>query len=162
VPAGMPELRGAVRGVADELTEVLDELREISRGIHPAILSEGGLRPALRTLARRSPVPVELQVHTRRRFPPAVEVTAYYAVSEALTNTAKHAAAGQASIVVEELGDVLRLCVSDDGSGGADPSRGSGLVGLRDRVESMGGMIEVDSPAGRGTRIVVSLPLAGR
>jgi signal transduction histidine kinase len=162
VPAGMPELRGAVRGVADELTEVLDELREISRGIHPAILSEGGLRPALRTLARRSPIPVELQVDTRRRFPPAVEVTAYYAVSEALTNTAKHAAAGQAAIVVEERGDVLRLCVSDDGAGGADPSRGSGLVGLRDRVESMGGRIEVDSPAGRGTTITVSLPLTGR
>jgi len=160
VPDGMPELRGAVRGVADELTEVLDELREISRGIHPAILSEGGLRPALRTLARRSPVPVDLRVHTRRRFPPAVEVTAYYAVSEALTNTAKHAAAGHAEIVVEEQDDVLRLCVSDDGAGGADPARGSGLLGLRDRVESMGGTIEVASPDGRGTTITVVLPLS--
>jgi signal transduction histidine kinase len=159
VPDEVPEVRTAVQAAASEITEVLDDLREISRGIHPAILSEGGLSPALRTLARRAPLPVEMRVSTGRRFPPSVEIASYYVVSEALTNTSKHSQADHVEVLVEERNGWLRLSVSDDGSGGADPSNGSGLVGLRDRVEALGGAIMVSSPAGKGTTIVVSLPV---
>jgi signal transduction histidine kinase len=158
VPAELPGLRAGIGQVADELTEVMDELREISRGIHPAILSEGGLGPALRTLTRRSTVPVELHVDTASRYPPPVEVAAYYVVSEALTNMTKHADASQAEVLVEQRDSTLRLRVRDDGIGGAEPQRGSGLIGLRDRVEALGGSIEVTSPVGHGTVIQVSLP----
>jgi signal transduction histidine kinase len=161
VPANVPEVRTAVRGVAEEITEVLDDLREISRGIHPAILSEGGLDPALRTLARRAPLPVEMHVHTGRRFSPTVEIASYYVVSEALTNTSKHAQADHVEVRVEERNGSLVLRVSDDGAGGADPTRGSGLLGLRDRVEALNGVLEVISPTGKGTTITVSLPVAG-
>ena len=159
VPDDVPYVRTAVRGVADELTEVLDELREISRGIHPAVLSEGGLDPALRTLARRAPLPVDMRVQIERRFPLPVEIASYYVVSEALTNTSKHARADRAEVLLEERDGWLRLCVRDDGAGGADASRGSGLLGLRDRVEALGGAITVSSPAGKGTTILVSLPV---
>ncbi|NMO54624.1 DUF4118 domain-containing protein [Actinoplanes sp. TBRC 11911] len=159
VTDGQQEIRAAVQAAATEITEVLDDLREISRGIHPAILSEGGLSPALRTLARRAPLPVEMRVHTEQRFPPSVEIASYYVVSEALTNTSKYAQAEHAEVLVEERNGWLRLSVSDDGTGGADPSNGSGLVGLRDRVEALGGAIMVSSPAGKGTTIVVSLPV---
>ncbi|HST63960.1 MAG TPA: GAF domain-containing protein [Mycobacteriales bacterium] len=161
VPRELPALRAAVGRAVDDLIDVLDELREISRGIHPAILTEGGLGPALRTLARRSAVPVDLYVGTDSRYPPPVEVAAYYVVSEALTNTAKHADASLAEVVVEEGDDALRMWVGDDGVGGADLRRGSGLLGLRDRVEWLGGSFDVRSPAGRGTRIEVSLPVGG-
>jgi signal transduction histidine kinase len=146
-------------GLADDLVAVTDELREISRGIHPAILSEGGLGPALKTLARRSPVPVELDVHAERRLPAQVEVAAYYVVSEALTNAAKHASASVAHVDVEASDGVLQLRIRDDGAGGADPSRGSGLIGLTDRVEALGGTIEVVSPPGEGTSLLVTLPV---
>jgi signal transduction histidine kinase len=159
VPPDLPEVRAGIDKVVDGLTDVLDELREMSRGIHPAILSEGGLGPALRTLARRSAVPVELDVRTERRFPDPVEVAAYYVVSEALTNTAKHARASSASIAVDEREGILRLSMRDDGVGGADPARGSGLIGLRDRVEALGGSIDVSSPSGDGTVVVVTLPV---
>ena len=159
VPAQLPALRAGIGQVAGDLTEVLDELREISRGIHPAMLSEGGLGPALRTLARRSAVPVELHVETASRYPPPVEVAAYYVVSEALTNTAKHAGASQAEVVVEEQDSTLRVRVSDGGVGGAEPQRGSGLIGLLDRVEALGGSIDVASPVGHGTVIQVRLPI---
>lgn len=159
VPADLPALRDGIGQVADELTGVLDEVREISRGIHPAILSEGGLGPALRTLARRSPVPVELTVQSGSRYPPSVEVAAYYVVSEALTNTTKHANAAQADIAVWEAGGTLRLRVSDDGVGGAQPRDGTGLTGLRDRVEALGGSIDVTSPVGHGTELNVRLPI---
>jgi signal transduction histidine kinase len=159
VPAERGELRAAIGQVADGLTAVLDELREISRGIHPAILSEGGLGPAMRTLARRSAVRVELTVGTDSRYPASAEVAAYYVVSEALTNTTKHANASHAEVVVEERDSMLHLRVSDDGIGGAQARQGSGLAGLHDRVEALGGSIDVSSPAGHGTVIRVHLPL---
>jgi signal transduction histidine kinase len=159
VPAELPALRDGIGRVADELTAVLDELREISRGIHPAILSEGGLGPALRTLARRSAVPVQLDVQSRSRYSPSVEVAAYYVVSEALANTAKHANASQVDVAVWEEHGNLRLRVSDDGIGGARPEEGTGLTGLGDRVEALGGSVEVTSPAGQGTLLDVSLPI---
>jgi signal transduction histidine kinase len=159
VPAELPVLEDGIGHVADELTAVLEELREISRGIHPAILSEGGLGPALRTLARRSPIPVELDIQAGSRYPPSIEVAAYYVVSEALTNTAKHANASHADVVVWQANGTLRLRVSDEGAGGAEPHHGSGLTGLRDRVEALGGSIEVTSPVGQGTVLEVSLPI---
>ena len=138
---------------------MLDELREISSGIHPAILSEGGLAPALKTLARRSPIPVVLDVRVQGRLPESVEVAAYYVVAEMLTNAAKHAQASTVHVDVTGADGVLRVSVRDDGIGGADPARGSGLVGLRDRVEALGGTVAVDSPRGEGTAIEVALPL---
>jgi signal transduction histidine kinase len=150
------QLADATRG----LNEVLEGLQEISRGIHPAILSRGGLGPAIKALARRSAVPVELEVESDRRLPESVEVAAYYVVSEALTNVAKHAKANVVSVTVREEDRRIQLRISDDGVGGADPTRGSGLFGLRDRVEVIGGEIDVASPEGAGTTIVVTLPVA--
>jgi signal transduction histidine kinase len=155
----LTELRAEVGRVADELDGAVDDLREISRGIHPAILSEGGLGPALRTLARRSAVPVELEAEAKSRYPAHVEVAAYYVISEALTNTAKHARASLVRVVVEERDGTMQLSIGDDGIGGAEPTEGSGLIGLRDRVEALGGAIHVTSPRGEGTLIVVELPV---
>jgi signal transduction histidine kinase len=159
VPAQLPDPRAQIGWVADELTGVTEELREIARGIHPAILSEGGLRPALRTLARRAAIPVELDIRTRTRPPDPIEVAAYYVVSEALTNITKHASASHAHVAVEERDARLHLSIRDDGVGGADPAGGSGLMGLRDRVQALGGSIEVNSRPGEGTAILVELPL---
>jgi signal transduction histidine kinase len=159
VPAELRALGNSIRRVADELAAVQEELREISRGIHPSILSEGGLGPAVRTLARRSPVPVELDIQTGSRYSPSVEVAGYYVASEALTNTAKHANASHADVAVWEANGTLRLRVSDDGVGGAHGQEGTGLTGLRDRVEALGGSIEVTSPVGHGTVLEVSLPI---
>jgi signal transduction histidine kinase len=142
-----------------ELGSTLEEVREISRGIHPAILSEGGLAPALRSLARRSAIPVELEIPVNGRLPEAVEVAAYYVVSEALANTAKHARASVVRVAVEQRDGILHLSVRDDGAGGADPARGSGLIGLRDRVEAIGGTLSVESPVGAGTSLQVALPV---
>jgi signal transduction histidine kinase len=153
------ELRSGIARISAELTEVLDELREMSRGIHPAILSEGGLGPALRALARRAAVLVDLDLQTQARFPGPVEVAAYYVVSEALTNMTKHADASYVTVLMEERYGTMRLSVQDDGVGGADPARGSGLVGIRDRVEALGGSFEVTSPVGEGTLIQVALPI---
>jgi signal transduction histidine kinase len=161
VPDELPEIRAGVARIADELTSVLDELREMARGIHPAMLAEGGLRPALRTLARRATIPVELDIATDTRFPPPVEVAAYYVVSEALTNAAKHADASHVDVSLDEQDGVVHLSVRDDGLGGADPQGGSGLIGLRDRVEALGGRIEVKSPPGGGTTVQVTLPISG-
>jgi signal transduction histidine kinase len=146
---------------AQGLTDVVEELREISRGLHPAILEEGGLRPALRALARHAGLPVELTARVPGRLEPRVEVAAYYVVSEALANAAKHAHASGVDIDVDVTGDAVRLLVRDDGVGGADKSRGSGLIGLADRVEAVGGTMRITSPAGRGTRLRVTIPLAG-
>ena len=159
VPAGLPELRSGIGRIADDVIDVVDELREMSRGIHPAILSEGGLGPALRALARRSAVPVELDVRAETRLPEPVEVAAYYLVSEALTNIAKHADASYVTIVVDERYGAVRLSVQDDGVGGADPLGGSGLLAIRDRVEALGGTFEISSPAGEGTLVQVAVPL---
>jgi signal transduction histidine kinase len=160
VPAGLPELDASLSQAAEGLAEVLSELQEISRGIHPAILSQGGLVPALKTLARRSAIPVELSVRADGRLPEPVEVAAYYVVAEALTNVAKHARASVAYVDVDMHDDALRLRVRDDGAGGADPARGSGLIGLNDRVEALGGTMQIDSPADRGTSLLVTLPIA--
>ncbi|WP_171906678.1 GAF domain-containing protein [Jiangella alba] len=159
VPAELTGLGAALGRLAEDVTAVLDELRELSRGIHPAILSEGGLGPALRTLARRSPVPVDLTLRLERRYGDAVEVAAYYVASEALTNTVKHADATHVELAVEERDGELWLLVGDDGRGGAVLTGGTGLTGLYDRVEALGGSIVVSSPAGEGTRLEVALPL---
>lgn len=157
------ELRAQLAHTAKGLSGALEDLLEISRGIHPGILSRGGLGPALRTLARRSAVPVEFeQGPSAVRLPDGVEVAAYYVVSEALTNAAKHARAGLVRIRLETGGAELRLVVHDDGVGGAEPGRGSGLIGLTDRVEALGGTIRIDSPAGGGTTLAVTLPAATR
>jgi signal transduction histidine kinase len=159
VPPELPDLSGQLsRGIRDLLGAVTD-LQEVSRGIHPAILSRGGLGPALRTLARRSAVPVELDVRVDRRLPERVEVAVYYVASEALTNAAKHANASVVHLDFETDDTAVQLTIRDDGIGGADPTRGSGLVGLTDRIEALGGKIEIASPAGRGTSLVVRIPL---
>jgi GAF domain-containing protein len=158
--AAVPPALGAdLEQIEAGLTDALDELREIARGIHPAILAKGGLGPALHALARRSPTPVHLDVRAEGRLPEPVEVSAYYVVAEALTNAAKHAHASGVSVDVEVAGDVLRVAVRDDGTGGADFTRGTGLAGLKDRVEALGGRILLDSPRGAGTSLRVELPL---
>jgi signal transduction histidine kinase len=144
---------------ADELAGALEELQEIARGIHPAVLTQGGLVPALNALARRSAVPVELMVRVEPRLPEPVERTAYYIVSEALTNAAKHAQASTVHVAVAAGDGVLVLSVRDDGRGGADPRRGSGLIGLTDRVDALAGTIQVASPIGGGTTLRVTLPI---
>jgi signal transduction histidine kinase/HAMP domain-containing protein len=159
-PPELGELEAELAEIAGGITDVLDDLREMARGIHPAILAEGGLGPALKTLARRSAVPVELDVRTMGRLPEPIEVGAYFVVSEALTNVAKHARASSVVVDVEAVDGVLRLCVRDDGVGGADFGRGSGLVGLKDRVEALGGQIGVESARGAGTALRVELPLS--
>jgi signal transduction histidine kinase len=162
VPPQLGELDGVVSHVVEGLASVLDELREISRGIHPAILSEGGLEPALAALRRRSAVRVELDLNVERRLPEPIEVAAYYVVSEALTNAAKHAHASAVNVDLDTDEAILQLAIRDDGIGGADPGRGSGLVGLSDRVEALGGTLQVSSPAGTGTTLLIEVPLEGQ
>jgi signal transduction histidine kinase len=162
VPPQLGELERELSRVAAGLASAIDELQEISRGIHPAILSEGGLEPALRALRRRSAVPVELNLHAERRLPERVEVAVYYAVSEALTNAAKHAHASVLNVELDADDAILQLAIRDDGIGGADLSQGSGLVGLSDRIEALGGTLEVTSPAGSGTTLLIEVPLEGQ
>jgi signal transduction histidine kinase len=162
LPPGSDAVRAELSHVVEGLTGSLDQLREISRGIHPSILAEGGLGPALRALARRAPVPVRLDVRADVELTDGVKVAAYYAVSEMLTNTAKHAQASRLDVIVASAGGALRLVARDDGVGGADPARGSGLVGLRDRVEALGGAMTVSSPPGEGTTIELALPFGGQ
>jgi signal transduction histidine kinase len=158
VPSGLNELQTRLSEMGDGLAGALRELQEIARGIHPAILADGGLPRALRTLARRSAIPVELHARIETRLPEPVEVAAYYVVSEALANTAKHASASEVLVDLGVRQGVLEISVRDDGVGGADPARGSGLIGLTDRVDALGGTIEVTSPAGAGTTLRVALP----
>jgi signal transduction histidine kinase len=158
-PGELEEVLQEPATVGAELDGVLGDLRELSRGIHPAILAEGGPGPALRTLARRSSVPVQLQVGSEGRLPELVEVTAYYVVAEALTNVAKHAGASVVQVQVDTDDGLVRLDVRDDGVGGADPARGTGLVGLKDRVEATGGTLRVQSPPGEGTSLLIELPV---
>jgi signal transduction histidine kinase len=157
-----PEADDLIRrldGVAAGLEAALEELREIARGIHPAILADGGLGPALTVLVRRSLVPVELNVQLAGRLPSAVEIAAYYVVSEALANIAKHAHATGSEVTVAVGEGVLRVSVHDDGHGGAGFGHGSGLIGLRDRVEALGGRIALHSPHGEGTTLEARLPV---
>ena len=159
VPPQLGELEGELERVAKELAGVLEDLQEMARGIHPAILARGGLEPALKTLARRCTVPVELDVRGVARLPERVEVAAYYVVAEALTNAAKHAHASVVHVDVEAADHALGLRVRDDGNGGADPARGTGLIGLKDRVEALGGTITVHSPVSAGTSLRAEFPL---
>jgi signal transduction histidine kinase len=159
VPAGAETLVADLDEVAAGMIEVLDELREIARGLHPAILAKGGLTPALRTLARRSAVPVRLDVAVPGRLPEPVELAAYHVAAEGLTNAAKHADATTVDVHVTTGDGQLRMELRDDGRGGADPTRGSGLVGLTDRVEALGGQLSIRSPAGAGTTLQAQLPL---
>jgi PAS domain S-box-containing protein len=153
-------LRQEVEEIATGLDDVLDDLRETARGLHPVVLSRGGLAPALRALARRSPVPVELDVRAHERLPERVEVAAYYAVAEALTNTAKHANASVVRVEAEVINGDLRVSVQDDGAGGADAARGSGLIGLTDRIEALGGKLTLLSPPAGGTTLRIDVPLS--
>jgi signal transduction histidine kinase len=159
VPSALPELQEQLSEVETSVTGVIDELREMTRGIHPAILSEGGLHPALKVLARRCAVPVELDVRIDRRVPERVEVAAYYVVSEALTNAARHANTSVVRVDVALADGSLRISVDDDGVGGADFGRGSGLIGLEDRVEAIGGRVRLTSPPGQGTSLQVTIPV---
>jgi signal transduction histidine kinase len=151
-------IRGELSLLADGLGTALDELREISRGIHPAVLSEAGLGPALKALARRSAVPVELDLNLGPRLAEPLEAAGYYVASEALANAAKHARASVIEVRADSRDGTLALSIRDDGIGGADPGRGSGIIGLKDRVEALGGTISVLSPPGHGTTLNVQLP----
>jgi signal transduction histidine kinase len=162
LPPELAEYRAELSRAVDGLTGVLEGLHGIARGIHPAILAKGGLGPALRTLARRSPIPVELGVDAEERLPEPVEVAAYYVVAEALTNAAKYAGASNVQVGVDVRDGMLRVAVRDDGRGGADPARGSGLLGLKDRVEAIGGSISLQSPPGKGTTLIAELPFDDR
>ncbi len=153
-----PEIARLLDEIASGIEEVLHELRELAHGLSPPMLAEGGLRPALKGLARRAPIPVQLEVQVPHRLPERIEVAAYYVVAEALTNVAKHAHASVADIDVTAADEALTVTVSDDGVGGADPSHGSGLVGLRDRVEALGGTMSFNSPP-EGTVVIASLPI---
>jgi signal transduction histidine kinase len=154
-----PEKAETLLGEADgELAQALDELRELARGIHPAVLSDRGLVAALRALAERAPVPVTLTRIPNDRLPDPIEAAIYYLVAEAITNVAKYAQATQASVAVERSNGIATVVVSDDGVGGAQPGAGSGLVGLADRVEALGGRLHLDSPPGRGTRLSAEIP----
>jgi signal transduction histidine kinase len=152
------KIQGELPLIEDGLRAALDELREISRGIHPAILSKGGLALALRALARRSAIPIALDLNFDSRLAEPLEAAAYYIASEAITNAVKHAQASAIELRLDCGEGVLTLSIRDDGIGGADPSRGSGIIGLTDRVEALGGTIDVVSPAGGGTAIHVHLP----
>ena len=144
---------------AEELDRALEELRELARGLHPAALTEQGLVPALETVARRLPIRVDV-IAPGERLPDGIEATVYYIVSEALTNVVKHAQASQATVKIAVEADTLRLEVTDDGRGGADPAAGSGILGLRDRAEAAGGTLFVVSPPDKGTSVTGQLPLS--
>lgn len=159
IPGELPQARAELARVEEGLANVLGELREISRGVHPAILSEGGIGPAVKSLTRRAALPVNLDVRVAERLPEAVEVAAYYVVSESLANAVKHASASAAEVEVKIDNGALRVRVRDDGTGGADPAKGSGIVGLRDRVEALGGSMVLASPPGEGTSMLAEFPL---
>jgi signal transduction histidine kinase len=158
LPLGHADTGRQYAQTAQDLSGVAEDLRTISRGLHPAILEKGGLGPALRALARRSGLPVELNVRLGQRLPERVEVAVYYVVSEALTNAAKHARASMVEVDLGITGQLVRLAVRDNGSGGADPARGSGLIGLSDRIETLGGRIDITSVPGDGTTVLVRIP----
>jgi signal transduction histidine kinase len=149
----------ALARVSGELSESLAELREIARGLHPAVLSDHGLEPAISSLMQRSPLPVELTYDVAERLAAPLEVAAYYVIAESLTNVAKYAQATHASIEVRALGDRLLIAVTDDGVGGADRRSGSGLLGLQDRVAALGGRLHVESPPGEGTSVRADVPI---
>jgi signal transduction histidine kinase len=159
VPPDSGDLKADLSRVATGLAEAVEELQELSRGIHPPILSKGGLGKALATLADRSGVPVALDITTYERLPEPIEIGAYFVASEALANATKHAQASRIDLSLARRADRLLLSIRDDGIGGAVYGKGSGLVGLQDRVEALAGTIRIDSPPGEGTSLLVALPL---
>jgi signal transduction histidine kinase len=161
IPPEMEELRQQLADTTKSLEGAVIDLQELSRGLHPAVLAKGGLQPALAVLARRSAVPVELDVALRGRLAQQLEVTVYYVVCEALTNATKHAFASVVHVSLTANERVIRLSIRDDGVGGADPGCGSGLIGITDRIEALGGNISIMSPAQGGTSLLVELPIDG-
>jgi signal transduction histidine kinase len=159
VPPQLDSLKTQLSQVVSGLTDISTDLQEISRGIHPAILSKGGLGPALKTLGRRCPVAVSLDLKIDRHLPDSVEVGAYYIVAEALTNTAKHSRASQVDVCAEAKDGNLYLSIRDDGIGGAEFAKGSGLIGLKDRAEALRGRMRIESSAGNGTSLHITIPL---
>ncbi|WP_238015757.1 DUF4118 domain-containing protein [Dactylosporangium sp. AC04546] len=160
LPAELEQFGAELAHARCDLNDAVDSLREISRGIHPTLLAAGGLPPALKTLARRSPVPVDLDLRSCPRMPPVVEVAAYHVVSEALTNAARHAHASVVHVQAAARDDALHLSIRDDGVGGADPNHGTGLTDLQDRVEALGGYLTVTNPADGGTLLLAAIPTA--
>ncbi|MDT4949492.1 MAG: hypothetical protein QOJ37_2087 [Pseudonocardiales bacterium] len=158
VPADLVPLKARISDLVTTVTEISEDLQELSRGIHPAILSKGGLGPAIKVLARRSAIPVELVLGIDRRLPDPVEVAAHYVVAEALTNAAKHAQASMVEVCADTEGQDLHLSIRDDGIGGADAAKGSGISGLRDRVEALGGTLSISSHPGIGTELRATIP----
>jgi PAS domain S-box-containing protein len=159
VPPDGDALRSELSNIAEGLADAVADLQELSRGIHPAILSKGGLGPALKMLAQRSTIPIELDVRTDERLPQPIEIAAYFITSEAVANATKHANASRIDVSLAQRNGSLLLSIRDDGVGGADRTRGSGLVGLTDRVDALGGTIDIESTPGAGTSLVVVLPL---
>ncbi|MEV0567906.1 histidine kinase, partial [Dactylosporangium sp. NPDC050588] len=173
IPKEFGEVRSKLADTAAGLSAAFENLQRIVRGIHPALLSQGGLVPAVKALARRSAVPVAVHGGLNHRLPGYVEVAAYHAISEALANSAKRADVSEVSVEIDVIADdsamdesapgaILAVTVHDDGAGGADPDQGSGLAGLRDRVEALGGTLTLTSPAGSGTSVNVKLPMGGQ
>jgi signal transduction histidine kinase len=160
--ASDPEQAALLERASGELSASLDELRELARGIHPAVLTDRGLEPALDALVTRAPVPVTVEAKLRERLPPPVETAAYFVVSEALTNVAKYARATHATVALRRANGHLMVEVADDGIGGASASAGSGLRGLADRVAALDGTLSLDSPSGRGTRLRAKIPVDSR
>lgn len=158
VPPGLEQIKEQLSGTARQLQAAVEELQEISRGLHPAILARGGLSSALKSLARRSAVAVELNIATERRLSEHIEVGIYYLISEALLNTAKHAHATVVNVDLTTDREVIRVSIRDDGIGGADPKRGSGLNGLIDRIETLDGKLTITSPIGKGTSLLAQIP----
>ena len=159
VPPDAGELAAQLDRAANAVNDALDDVREIAHGIHPKVLARGGLRPALKTLVSRASVPVRLDVRVDERLPEQVELAAYYVVSEALTNAAKHASASEIDVDVEVDQGALRVEVRDNGQGGATFAYGTGLLGLKDRVDAVGGQLSLHSPRGAGTTLAIALPL---
>ncbi|MFF3859946.1 histidine kinase [Streptomyces sp. NPDC002209] len=153
-----PEAKAVIDEAHREAKEAIEELNSLVRGLHPAVLEDRGLDAALSGIAARAPLPVELTVELAHRPGPTVEAVAYFVVSEALANVAKHAEASRCRVEARRDGDLLRITVTDDGVGGADPARGTGLVGLRKRVGSVDGTILINSPLGGPTVVTVELP----
>jgi signal transduction histidine kinase len=162
LPDDASESKAILNGAAEELTLAIDELRELARGIHPAVLTEQGLDMALEALAGRAPLNVAVTADLAERLPPDVEVAAYYVVAESLTNCAKYAQASTVEVRVTRADCLARVDVIDDGVGGADVKRGSGLRGLADRVEALDGKLGVESPQAGGTRVWAEIPLDER
>jgi signal transduction histidine kinase len=155
------QTRQTIAHAQEQLTRTLEELRRLAQGLHPRALSEGGLRAALAVLAGDAPLPVEIEI-TGDPLPPEIEATVYFVCSEGLANVAKHAFASRAVMRVTKQNGRVRIVVEDNGIGGADPSRGSGLMGLADRVETLAGTLRLHSPPGGGTRLVAEIPIGGQ